>query len=385
MTEIPPTAVEPSLDSALFSQLEKVQPLVAAEFDVEEELIERGVPTFYVRLHPDSKQAFTRLVGRLADVGFTPVLRERKGRVVLRMVQKPETKPSRPVINLVLFLVTVVTVFVTGYFYSQGLVESALGYTLDPFVGAASFTLALLGILGVHEMAHKLAANHHGMEATMPYFIPGPPSLPSFAFGIGTFGAVIVQKETAPNKDALFDIGASGPIAGFVLAVVISAIGLAWSPVRPMTEPVSGGITTSFLFSFLLYALVEAPGPGMYVVHFHPLAFAGWIGMLVTFLNLLPTGMLDGGHTIRSITNRESARSIFTLASILILLITGNVLMLAFVVFLSFYRHPGPLDDVSELSTSRKVMAIVLILTFVSSMMLPQDFVAETLQLFGFL
>lgn len=381
MTDPPlPTPDEPSVDSMLFSQLEQVQPLVAAEFDVEDSLIEHGVPTFYVRLKPDSKQAFTRLVRSLAGVGFTPVLRERDGRVVLKMAQKPETKPSRPMINLVLFLVTVVTVFVTGYFYSQQLVENALGYDLDPLIGAASFTLALLGILGVHEMAHKLAANHHRMEATMPYFIPGPPSLPSFAFGIGTFGAVIVQKETAPNKDALFDIGASGPIAGFVLATIVSAIGLALSPVRPMTEPISGGIT-SFLFSFLLYALVQAPGPGMYVVYFHPLAFAGWIGMLVTFLNLLPTGMLDGGHTIRSITSKESARGIFTLGSILILLVTGNLLMLAFVIFLSFYRHPGPLDDVSKLSTSRKIIAVVLILTFALSVMLPQDFVTEILQI----
>jgi membrane-associated protease RseP (regulator of RpoE activity) len=384
MTDSPPTAVDPSLDSALFSQLEAVQPLVAAEFDIEESLIEHGVPTFYVRLRPDSKQAFTRLVRSLATVGFTPVLRERNGRLVLKAAQKPETKPSRPVINLVLFLVTVATVFVTGYFYSQGLVESALGYELDPFLGAASFTLALLGILGFHEMAHKLAASHHRMEATMPYFIPGPPSLPGFQFGIGTFGAVIVQKETAPNKDALFDIGASGPIAGFVLATVISAIGLALSPVRPLAEPIPGGIT-SFLFSFLLYALVEAPGPGMYVVYFHPLAFAGWIGMLVTFLNLLPTGMLDGGHTIRSFTNRESVRAIFTLASILILLATGNLLMLAFVVFLSFYRHPGPLDDVSKLSTGRKIMAVALILTFALSVMLPQNWVAEILRISGLL
>jgi membrane-associated protease RseP (regulator of RpoE activity) len=355
MNEQPTLPPEQPSDSTIVSQFDQIQPLVTAEFEVEEALIEHGVPTFYVGLRPDSKQAFTRLVRKLADIGFAPVLRERNGKNILKVAPKPKTKPSRPIINVILLLVTIATVFVTGYILSEE--------PVNPWIGAASFTLALLGILGVHEMAHKFAADHHNMEATMPYFIPGPPPFLGF-LGLGTFGAVIVQKETAPNKDALFDIGASGPIAGFILTVFVSAIGLYLSRVEPLTEPLDGGLPISPLFLLLMNFVIKTPGPGNYVVYLHPVAFAGWIGLFVTLLNLLPTGMLDGGHTLRSIVNKDSVRTVFTLISILLLLFTGQWIMLAFVLFLSMYRHPGPLDDVSKLSRSRKLVAILLVVIF---------------------
>jgi len=355
MNEQPTVSPEPPTDSTVTSQFDKIQPLVAAEYNIEEALIEHGVPTFYVSLRPDSKQAFTRLVKSLANIGFAPVLRERSGRNVLKVASKPQTKPSRPIINVILLLVTIATVFVTGYILSTGIT--------DPLIGAASFTLALLGILGVHEMAHKFAANHHNMEASMPYFIPGPPPFLGF-LGLGTFGAVIVQKETAPNKDALFDIGASGPIAGFIVTVFVSAIGLYLSHVEPMPSDFGGGLPISPLFLILMDLIVKLPGPGSYVVYLHPVAFAGWIGMFVTLLNLLPTGMLDGGHTLRSIINNDTARTAFTLISILLLLFTEQWIMLAFVLFLSMYKHPGPLDDVSKLSLSRKLLAVSLVVIF---------------------
>ncbi len=342
-------------DSATAVQFVQIQPLVASEFNVEEAFIDHGVPTFYVQIGSDSKQAFIRLIKKLADVGFSPVLREKDGRHVLKVASKPVTKPSRVIINLILLLVTIVTVFITGYFLSLNLSE----FDLNPWFGAASFTLALLGILGVHEMAHKFAANHHGMDASLPYFIPGPP----FPF-IGTFGAVIVQKETAPNRDALFDIGASGPLAGFLVTIVVSAIGLSMSYPKAPTGPSTDGLPVSLLFVFLMNAFVKAPGPGNFVVYMHPVAFAGWIGLFVTLLNLLPTGMLDGGHTVRSILSNDFARTIFTTFSVLLLLVMGQYIMLALVLFLSMYRHPGPLDDVSGLSLSRKFVAALLIVVF---------------------
>jgi len=360
MTELPPPPPEQPKDSTIVAQFDKIQSLITAEFEVKEALVEHGIPTFYVEVNPDSKQAFTNLVESLANIGFTPVLREKDGRHVLKVAPKPETKPSRPIINVVLLLLTIGTVFVTGYYLSVGLEE----FGLDPWIGAGTFALALLGILGVHEMAHKYAANHHKMEASMPYFIPGPPP---FLYGIGTFGAVIVQKETAPNRDALFDIGASGPIAGFIVTIFVSAIGLAMSPVATMTEPVNG-LPISLLFRLLANSIVQAPGAGNYVIYLHPVAFAGWIGMFITLLNLLPTGMLDGGHTVRSIISKESFRTVFTLISIIVLLFTGQLLMLAFVLFLSMYKHPGPLDDVSKLSFSRKMVAVLLVVVFALSL-----------------
>ncbi len=362
MTEpsVPPE--DRSADSTSVFNLDQIQSLVSMEFNVEEAFIEYDVPTFFVRLKKDSKQGFTRLVRSLAGIGFTPVLRERDGKIVLKTVPRPKTKPSRPLVNLILLLVTIVTVFITGYILSIDLV--------DPWVGGISFTLALLGILGIHEMAHKMAANHHKMEATMPYFIPGPPPVPGLFLGIGTFGAVIMQKETAPNKDALFDVGASGPIAGFIATIIVSAIGLAISRVELAPPSFEGGLPISPLFWLLMEGIVKTPGPGNYVVYLHPVAFAGWIGMFITLLNLLPTGMLDGGHTLRSIASSNIARGIFTVISILILLYTGQLLMLAFVLFLSMYRHPGPLDDVSKLSLSRKLIAGLLLVIFALSLLI---------------
>jgi len=348
---------EQRTDSTLVSQLDRIRHLVSAQFDVEEALIEHGVPTFYVRLNPDSKQAFTRLVRSLDKTGFVPVLRERDGETFfLKVTSKPKTKPSRPIINVILLLLTIATVFITGYILSLDLV--------NPWIGATSFTLALLGILGAHEMGHKFAADHYEMEATMPYFIPGPPPLPGFFLGIGTFGAVIVQKEIAPNRDALFDIGASGPIAGFIVTIIVSAIGLGLSHTDLPPPNFEGGLPISPLFFLLMNVIVKAPGPGSFVVYLHPVAFAGWIGMFVTLLNLLPTGMLDGGHTVRSIISNDFVRTVFTAVSILILLITGQFLMLVFVLFLSMYKHPGPLDDVSKLSLSRKLISVSLLVIF---------------------
>jgi len=346
---------EPPNDFPDASQFDVIEPLVTSELDVEEALVEHGAPTFYVKVSPETKQAFVRLVKKLAKAGVTPVMRVRDGRNMIKVIPKPETKPSRSIINVILLLVTIVTVSITGYALSTGLEE----YGVDPLVGAASFTLALLGILGAHEMGHKLFANRHGMEASLPYFIPGPPFL-----GIGTFGAVIIQKETAPNRDALFDIGASGPIVGFIVTIFVTAIGLSISPVEPMTGNFEGGIPLSPLFLLLMHALVKAPGPGSYVVYLHPVAFAGWLGMFVTLLNLLPTGMLDGGHTLRSVINNDSIRTAFTAASILILLVLKQWLMLVLVLFLSMYRHPGPLDDVSTLSRKRKLVAVLLLVIF---------------------
>ncbi len=350
-------------DSMFVSQFDQIQTMVSEEFDIEESLLAYGVPTFYVKMKPDSKKAFTRLVKSLRKNGFTPLLRRKDGRNVLKIARKPKAGRSRPIINVVLLLVTVATVFVTGYLLSLGLVEDAPEYGFNPWVQAAGFTLALLGILGVHEMAHKLAANHHKMMATLPYFIPGPPFL-----GIGTFGAVIVQKETAPNRDALFDIGASGPIAGFAVAILVTAIGLWLSPIVGFDQPLPNTIEPLPVMMWMMNVFVRQPAiPPSGAYHYillHPVAFAGWIGIFVTLLNLLPTGMLDGGHTLKSIINNDLVRSVFTVVSVLVLLLFGQYVMLALVLFLSMYKHPGPLDDVSSLSPSRKLVAVSLLAIF---------------------
>lgn len=286
------------------------------------------------------------------------LLRRIDNRIVLRVVPKPPTKPSNILVNWILFFATIATTFVTGYMLSLSLVSE--GAMANPYVGGATFTAAIMAVLGAHEMGHKLTANKKGIEATPPYFIPGPPAIGGF-LGIGTFGAVIMQKSLPPNKDALFDVGSSGPIVGFILATIVSVVGLWFSPIFPV-KGTEGFIPSPLIFD--LFAMFVIRLPANHYVLLHPVAFAGWVGMLVTMLNLLPAAMLDGGHVSRSLFG-EKSRAILTVLSILFLVLVDSWPMAIFVLFLSRYKHPGPLDDVSSLSIRRKVLAIVLVAIFV--------------------
>ena len=317
--------------------------------------------TFHVQIDENSKEAFLKLYKSLKPIGFFPILRREGEKEVIRIVKKPPVKKSNIMINLGLFLATLATTFFTGYFISG----SREG--LDPIFGGLTFMVTIMAILGVHESAHKLAANKHGIEATLPYFIPAPPQL-----GIGTFGAVIMQKSPPPNSDALFDVGASGPIAGFIVSLLATIIGLPWSQIH-FSKELHPGLPPPLLFEMIMPYLVNVPNPppGHYVyILLHPVAYAGWIGIVVTMLNLLPVGTLDGGHIIESIF-KGKARSIFLVISIVLLLFTDFWLMIFFVLLFGLYRHPGPLDNVSGLSTGRKILAIVVLLIFILSLPLP--------------
>ena len=343
--------IEPS---DAYAQFEQLRIMVEAEFDVEESLIEHGIPTFYVRLRDDSKEAFLRLTKHAESLGFIPLLRRREEKVVLQAVPKPSTKPSRNTTIVVLFLATLGTVFLSGYLLS-----------LD-ILGAMMFTGAIMAILGSHEMGHKLLADKHAVEATYPYFIPGLPP-------IGTFGAVIQQKSLPPNRDALFDIGIAGPLMSFFVSIPITIVGILFSSYTWIPE---GSPTLPVPISFWLIALVCEPlgavppvpiEPGKYLpgISLHPVAFAGWIGMVVTMLNLVPTGMFDGGHVARSLVGERAHRILSYLGIILLAIIWYP--MAFFALLFSFYPHPGPLDDVSQPTTLRKLASLGLIAIFILS------------------
>ncbi len=159
------------------------------------------------------------------------------------------------------------------------------------------FSISLLLILGAHEFGHYWASTKNGVQSTLPYFIPAPP-----IFIAGTFGAFIQIKQRIPNRMVLLEIGAAGPIAGFVIALPMLMVGLHLSSVSPAIG--TGGI--SYGSSFILnicseYILGVDPSSPYINIHLHPIAFAGWIGMLITALNLMPVGQLDGGHIIYAI------------------------------------------------------------------------------------
>lgn len=332
---------------------EKLTSIVSAEFQLEECLIEKMVPTYYLKQPQETKQSFLKLLKNLKAMNLIALLRRKNGKMVLKIVPKPPTKPSNIMVNWILFFATIGTTFLTGYMLS--------GDLTNPFVGGATFTIAIMAILGTHEMGHKLTADKKGIEATPPYFIPGPPAFPGF-LGIGTFGAVIMQKSLPPNKDTLFDVGASGPIVGFILAAIVSVVGILFSPIYPIPPEPLGFLPAPLIFELL--AVFVAKLPPDYYISLHPVAFAGWVGMVVTMLNLLPAAMLDGGHVARSLVG-EKTRNVLTLLSILLLILVGFWPMAFFILFISMYKHPGPLDDVSSLSATRKLLTIVLIVIFV--------------------
>jgi len=354
MSEIPrETAETPFIQQ---SDFEKVTQIVSAGFQVEEALLEHNVPTYYLHQPQETKQAFLKLLKNLESMNLVAFLRRVNGRLVLKIVPKPSMKPSNILVNWILFFATVATTFVTGYLISPEVI--------NPFIGGATFTIAMLAVLGTHEMGHKITANKEGIEATLPYFIPGPPPY-------GTFGAVIMQKSLPPNRDALFDVGANGPIVGFIVGVAAAIIGLPlsiydWVPKGTPTLPVP--LLLRLIEPFIsppLETVPPPPGPGYIpVIVLHPVAVAGWVGLVVTMLNLLPAAMLDGGHVTRSVAG-EKLRFGLTFLSILYLFIEGFYPMAILVLFMSMYKHPGPLDDVSNLSTSRKLLVVVLMVIFV--------------------
>ena len=191
-------------------------------------------------------------------------------------------------IHWILFLLTIFTTLFAG-----ALMEGAQIYSnpLEIFKGIP-FSFTLLFILGTHEFGHYYYAQKHKVDATLPYFIPAPP----FLFLIGTFGAFIKIKSPIYRKDALLQIGAAGPIAGFIIAVPALVIGLLLSEVIEKKD-IQGAIILGD--SILMKVLTFITHPGLLEsqdIMLHPIAFAGWIGLLVTMLNLLPIGQLDGGH-----------------------------------------------------------------------------------------
>lgn len=362
--------------SDLVTKFEQICIMVESEFDVEEGFVEHGVPTFHVKLQEDSKEAFLRLTRRMNSLSLIPVLRRREEKVVLKAYPKPPTKPSRNDINVYLFLATLGTVLISGYFQSMSFYsEMGIGSPSLNIVGALTFAGAVIAILGSHEMGHKLTADKREVEATYPYFIPGPPPL-------GTFGAVIQQKSLPPNRDALFDIGVAGPLMSFLLSIVFTILGIIFSSYTWIEK---GSPTLPVPILFTLIGLVFRPlgavpsvptEPWKYLpdpgISLHPVAFAGWVGMLVTMLNLVPTGMFDGGHVARSIVGRKAHRVLSYLGIILLLIIWYPMAIIA--LFFSMYRHPGPLDDVSKVTKRRKLVSLSLIAIFVLCVPYPPMF-----------
>lgn len=257
------------------------------------------------------------------------------------------------ILNIVLFALTFLSTLAAGAVLSGA-------SPLDPggLLAGLPFAVPLLAILGVHEMGHYVAARRHRVDVTPPYFIPAP----SF---IGTFGAFIRIRSPVPHRNALMDIGAAGPIAGALVAVPVLLVGLRLSAVQVSAGTAGLPLGESLLFRTAAFAVLGTVPEGHEVV-LHPAAFAGWIGLLVTALNLLPCGQLDGGHIAYALFGPGFARVSRVIPYVLIPM--GFLWMGWFVWSLLLLvlgtRHPAPLFDDVPLSPGRRRLGVVAGLLF---------------------
>ena len=259
----------------------------------------------------------------------------------------------------ILFSVVICLVMIDGYYRTIG--ANSIINIGDPFDIAVIYTISLLGILGIHESGHLLAAKIHKLKTSWPYFIPGIP-----VYGIPTFGAVITSRGLTVNRHILFDVAIAGPLAGLAIVMIVSIYGAYTAPV--ITDELADDLfSRSQLIEMnepiLMIASLAIFGKGGHgeEVIMTPVLFAAWLGFLITFLNLLPAWQLDGGHMARSLFGAKWHR-IGTYASIGVLFLLGYFFMAMFILILSS-RNPGvtPLDDVSPVPKNRKLMYIVVV------------------------
>ncbi len=198
--------------------------------------------------------------------------------------------PLRWKVNAALFAATVLSTFLAGTYYAGNFdPEGGRLAVLRALPTGWSFAVPLMAILLTHEFGHYFAARWHKVDASLPYFIPLP-----LVSHIGTMGAVIHMRGRIRSRNALLDIGASGPLAGLCVAIPVLVLGLAGSKVAPLPE--HGSLEGQSLLYLAIKRVVLGPIPEGYDVFLSPTAFAGWVGLLITALNLIPIGQLDGGH-----------------------------------------------------------------------------------------
>ena len=324
--------------------------------NVEEETLEEDFEDLRLELKEDS---------------YIPMLIHEGGEHIVFVTKKADVEYKGINVNIIMFLLTICTTVFVG----------ALNWaSYDPTIhgdedwtrmfsprcvgmGALFFALPLMTILGIHELGHFYMAKHHKVAASWPFFIPVPfPPL-------GTFGAFISMREPIPNKKALMDIGAAGPIAGFCVAVPVTLIGIWLTNVFAVKVPTDASGLVYMGSSVVFTGLTSLVQTGPYLMH--PTALAGWVGLLVTFLNLLPAGQLDGGHVMRALFG-ERAKYVSYGVIFMMLMFAVDVptfqnpylgwFLFVFIILFLGVAHPPPLNDVSPLDTKRFAIGAVCLM-----------------------
>ena len=355
---------------------------------------------FRGELTTEPARALDLLIARFRPFGYTPYLREEAGGVAVQALPLSDTTAppaTRP--NVILFSVTCVTMLLAGLGYVGAPMFDALRTAPSlavRFFAGIPFAATLLAVLVVHEFGHYFAARYHGASVSLPYFVPAPPPILGYLlFGLpigvpfGTLGAIILMRSPARDRNSLFDVAAAGPLAGLAVAFPAIVLGLMWSSVVPIPAEGYSGFGDSLLTWGLSYLRFGHIPPG-YMVFTHPIVDAAWAGLLVTALNLIPVGQLDGGRIVYALFGRRhravGRATVFALLALgvgafLWALSTSGDIVLAIGSSLNWFvwagliswlvglHHSPPLDDVSPLSWGRRAIGIACLILLV--LMLP--------------
>jgi len=353
-------------------------------------------------IHQDSDAAYQQLASQLDPINITPLFQLEGDQHVIKLISGiSNPKPSRTWINGLLFVLTIGSVFFAGVYYTLGSVyQGPPNPGLSDLVpsikaslgGGLAFTVSLLAILLAHEFGHYLAGRYHRAHVTLPYFLPFPFS------AFGTMGAFIQMKAPPRNRRILMDIGIAGPLAGLVVAVPVLLIGLHLSETSTLPSSLQAGQGlqiegNSILYLFAKYIVFGKllPAPGSYGdisvwqywlkyfftgrplpmggedVLLSPVAWAGWAGLLVTALNLIPAGQLDGGHLLYVLMGKKSSLLLPVILGILILLgfVWPGWWLWALLIFMLGRNHAEVLDQITPLDANRKALAVLGLVVFV--------------------
>lgn len=338
---------------------------LADVFAVEGYQVLNGSVRFRGRLLVDPESAMNLLIHRVEPMGFVPMLHTPQEISLVRLPASARGARqgwSGSRLNLVLFIATVVTTVLVGTgsdltvltlagpeAWWQNLIQP--GRLLD----GITFSASLLLILGLHEFGHYSAARAYGVHVSLPYFVPLP------LWPMGTMGAIIRMRSPIPNRKVLFDVGIAGPLLGLAVGVPVLVLGLWLSPVKQVSGVVfQEGNSLAYL---LLKWVVKGPIPPGSDVMLHPMALAGWLGLFVTALNLMPLSQLDGGHIAYAVLGRGFRKAVWPFLGILVVLFLvsrweGWLVWVILAVALGL-KHPPPLDDLTPLDGPRRRLALV--------------------------
>lgn len=397
---LPPRYDEPTLLETGITRMENPQyseiyeTLIRRVFRIDDITLGSAKEPYIARFRgeltlPDSIAAYEQLYNAFKPYRIIPLFRKIDDQqVVLLVAAPPERKPSNPRVNILFFVLTLLSILFSGALSSgveTPLPAQPLAWVAEVFSRGWPFALAMISILVTHEFGHYLVSRRHGVKVSLPYFIP----LPFTPFG--TMGAFINIKEPPKNRRQLLDIALAGPLAGFVVSVAVVLIGLSLSTLERLPLTIPEGQIIQMEGNSLLYLLLKfiqfgkwLPEPGafggvpplLYWVRYlftgqpaplgsldvfiHPVAWAGWAGLLLTSINLLPVGQLDGGHLAQLLFGKKTTRKflpVIFLAMVAMGFVWSGWWLWALIILIFGQIYAEPLDQITELNTGRKWLA----------------------------